>query len=58
MIKEAKYFKSTVPDAETFVQITHEDGTVIQVPMNEKNVDYALILEQVKEGTLTIKDAD
>jgi hypothetical protein len=58
MIKEAKYFKSTVPNADTFVHITHEDGTVIQVPMNEENADYAEILKQVKEGTLTIKDAE
>ena len=58
MIKEAQYIKSTVPDAETFVQITHEDGTVIQVPMNEENADYAEILRQVKEEGLTIKDAD
>ena len=44
--------------AETFVHVTHEDGSVIQVPMNEENVNYALILKLVKEGTLTIKDAD
>ena len=58
MIKEAKYFKSTIADAETFVHITHEDGTVIQVPMNEENTNYALVLKLVKEGKLTIKDAD
>ena len=28
------------------------------VPINEENADYAEILKQVKEGTLTIKDAD
>ena len=58
MIKEAQYYRSTVPDAETFVHVTHEDGSVIQVPMNEENVNYALILKQVKEGTLTIKEAE
>jgi hypothetical protein len=28
------------------------------VPPSERNTDYAEILRQVKEGTLTIKDAD
>lgn len=28
------------------------------VPMDEKNRHYAEILKQVKEGTLTIKDAE
>ena len=28
------------------------------VPVDPNNSDYALILRQVKEGTLTIKDAD
>ena len=58
MIKEAQYFKSSVPNADTFVKITFDDGTKRQVPMNEENADYAEILKQVKEGTLTIKDAD
>ena len=58
MIKKAQYYKGTVPDADTFVEITHEDGTKMQVPMHEENANYALILKLVKEGTLTIKDAE
>ena len=34
------------------------DGLVSFVPMLEENADYAEIQKQVKEGTLTIKDAD
>ena len=34
------------------------DGTEMFVPPDPNNTDYAEILKQVKEGTLTIKDAD
>ena len=34
------------------------DGEEVFVPMSENNRHYAEILKQVKEGTLTIKDAD
>jgi len=34
------------------------DGTEMFVPLDPANRHYAEILEQVKEGTLTIKDAD
>ena len=34
------------------------DGVVSFVPMLEDNENYAEILKQVKEGKLTIKDAD
>jgi len=34
------------------------DGTPHSVPLNPENRHYAEILKQVKEGTLTIKDAD
>ena len=34
------------------------DGTEMFVPLDPDNTHYAEILEQVKEGTLTIKDAD
>ncbi len=33
------------------------DGVEMDVPMDEQNRHYAEILKQVKEGTLTIKDA-
>ena len=34
------------------------DGVEKTVPMDENNSFYAEILKQVKEGTLTIKDAE
>jgi len=34
------------------------DGTEMFVPIDPANRHYAEILEQVKEGTLTIKDAE
>ena len=51
----------------TSAQYTEEDKTVIKatidgremyVPLDPANRHYAEILKQVKEGTLTIKDAD
>ena len=34
------------------------DGVVSYVANDENNSDYIEIMKQVKEGTLTIKDAD
>jgi len=34
------------------------DGIIHWTPKNEANRHYAEILKQVKEGTLTIKDAE
>ena len=34
------------------------DGKEMSVPLDPNNRHYAEILKQVKEGTLTIKDAD
>jgi len=34
------------------------DGQIIFVPLDPANRHYAEILQQVKAGTLTIKDAD
>ena len=34
------------------------DGTEMLIPLAPDNRHYAEILKQVKEGTLTIKDAD
>ena len=57
-IKEAKYFKSVDNDINTVI-VTHKSSeSMTFVPMDKSNADYAEILEQVKKGTLTIKDAD
>ncbi len=38
--------------------VTFNDDVTRIVPKDINNTDYAEILKQVKEGTLTIKDAD
>jgi len=38
--------------------VTFNDDSNCCVPLVLSNTDYAEILKQVKEGTLTIKDAD
>ena len=51
--------KKSPDDKETDKNVKVEiDGLVSFVPMSEDNADYAEIQKQVKEGTLTIKDAD
>jgi len=56
-IEEAIYIKDPLDNKNVNVKITI-DGVVMFVPMVETNRHYAEILKQVKEGTLTIKDAD
>ena len=60
--KDAKYIKNDAGD-NCAVEITFLDDddkviTTSHVPMDESNLHYAEILKQVKEGTLTIKDAE
>ena len=58
-IKEAKYYKHDITKENDGIFVTLNDSDVIMsVPMDEDNSDYQEILKQVKEGTLTIKDAD
>tara|TARA_Y100001938_G_scaffold119223_1_gene165067 strand:- start:246 stop:431 length:186 start_codon:yes stop_codon:yes gene_type:complete len=58
-IKEAKYYKHDITKENDGIFVTLNDSDVIMsVPMDEDNRHYAEILKQVKEGTLTIKDAD
>ena len=56
--KEVKYYKGTAPDSEELVKGTLLDETVLYIPKDPNNRHYAEILRQVKEGKLTIKDAD
>ena len=53
----AQYLKQPQTDKITVVKATI-DGKETFIPMNEENTHYAEILKQVKEGTLTIKDAE
>lgn len=58
-IKTAQYFKD-MTDKVSSIQVTlvDEPNLSVSVPLDPNNTDYAEILKQVKEGTLTIKDAD
>ena len=56
-IKSAQYIKNTESNI-CGVKVTLTDNKVIYVSRSIDNTDYAEIMRQVKEGTLTIKDAD
>ena len=56
-IKDAKYYKSEFTNKNVSINCTI-DGRKWSVPLDPANRHYAEILKQVKEGTLTIKDAD
>ena len=56
-IIQAQYLKDPISDKTDVIKATI-DGTVMFVPLDPDNRHYAEILKQVKEGTLTIKDAD
>ena len=54
-IKDAQYIKENGENGAIRATL---NGLVSVVPLDPANSDYAEILKQVKEGTLTIKDAD
>ena len=56
-IIQAQYLKDPLSDKTDVIKATI-DGTVMFVPLDPINRHYAEILKQVKEGILTIKDAD
>jgi len=58
-IKTAQYHKNEITEENTSILVTlNNSDAEMSVPMDVANSDYAEILKQVKEGTLTIKDAD
>ena len=56
-IKDAQYYLNDDGNNQG-IQVTMDNDKVIYVPLSPSNMDYAEIQKQVKEGTLTIKDAD
>ena len=56
-IKNAQYNKDNVTSENVSIN-ADIDGERTSVPLDPDNTHYAEILKQVKEGTLTIKDAD
>lgn len=55
-IKDVKHNK--LEGVDTLSLTATIDGIEVQVPKDPDNRHYAEMLKQVKEGTLTIKDAD
>ena len=56
-IENAKYNKEALTNKNVSINATI-DGRQMSVPLDPANIHYEEILKQVKEGTLTIKDAD
>ena len=56
IITNAQYHKH--PEKGNTSILVTIDGEVVSVPLDPDNRHYAEIPKQVKEGTLTIKDAD
>jgi hypothetical protein len=56
-ITSAQYIKNNISNKNEVIKATI-DGTEMFVSLDPANRHYAEILRQVKEGTLTIKDAD
>ncbi len=56
--KNAKYIKNTLDENGTQTIEAVVNGETLHIPLDLKNRHYDEILKQVKEGTLTIKDAD
>ena len=55
-ITNARYVLSLQGEKESIRGIV--DGKITVIPIDPANTDYAEILRQVKEGKLTIKDAE
>ena len=56
-IENAQYYQTGGADDVKMINATI-DGKQVYVPLDPDNRHYAEILKQVKEGKLTIKDAD
>tara|TARA_B100000242_G_scaffold156994_1_gene112188 strand:+ start:5279 stop:5455 length:177 start_codon:yes stop_codon:yes gene_type:complete len=56
-IQSAKYYTDMKTGENVSINIV-VDGQEMSVPLDPANRHYAEILKQVKEGTLTIEDAD
>ena len=55
-ITEARYQQHE--NKNVSVRVVLSNGNSMSIPMTEENTDYAEILKQVKEGKLTIKEAE
>ena len=56
-IENCKYVRTPTSKEDECIE-AEIDGVKCWVPLDPMNINYAEILKQVKEGTLTIKDAE
>ncbi len=56
-VENAKYINDLDSETKISIKVTI-DGEPAVVPLDPTNRHYKEIMEQVKEGTVTIKDAD
>ena len=56
-INSAIYLSNLISEKPKVIKATTPNGDLF-IPIDPDNTDYQEILEQVKAGTLTIKDAD
>ena len=54
-ITNAQYY---APDGHNVCVQATINGTIMSIPLNPDNMDYAEILKQVEAGTLTFADAE
>ena len=59
-IQSAQYVKVLGKDENGSIKLklVDEPNVCFSIPLDPKNVDYQEVLKQVKEGKLTIKDAE
>ena len=57
-ITSAQWLTDEITDEKEVSIMATIDGQLMCVPKHLDNIHYAEIMRQVKEGTLTIKDAD
>ena len=48
----------TIPNKPICVKTTLEDDSVLEIPLDSTNTDYAEIMRQVDAGELTIEEAE
>ena len=60
-ILKAKYYKTVTSGEISCIKINYEGqdpNSNVSVPLDVNNEDYQLIMQQVKDGTLTIEEVD
>ena len=53
-----KFNQHSTESKPSSITLTDGSGVVLCIPIDPDNTDYQEVMEKVKEGTLTIKDAE